>query len=82
MSKDERLKLGEASILKPTTAAELLPVRESAGMEWLRGKSLIRRVSGLGEVVIWGDVVKAIREEGDAPVVATTSPRPLKRATL
>ena len=82
MANDERLKLGEASILKPTVAAELLPVRESTGMEWLRSRSLIRRVAGLGEVVIWGDVIKAIRDDAGGTVVAATNTRPLKRAAL
>ena len=66
----DRLHLGEAAVLTPTKAAELLPVREADALRWLRARGLVRRVPGLGEVVVWGDVVAAIRA-GELVAVAT-----------
>lgn len=57
----ERLQLGAAAVLSPSRAAELLPVREADGIRWLRERELVRRVPGLGEVVVWGEVLDLIR---------------------
>ena len=57
----DRLQLGGAAVLSPSRAAELLPVRESEALRWLRDHDLVRTVPGLGEVVVWGDVVAAIQ---------------------
>lgn len=62
----ERLALGSAAVLSPTRAAELLPCRETEALRWLRDQGLVRRVDGLGELVVWGDVVAAI-QAGRAP---------------
>lgn len=78
-----RLQLGAAAVLTPTRACELLPMGETAAMLWLRRNDLIRRV-GAADVVIWGDVLEAIksdpperpkRRQHDAPT-------PLRRASL
>lgn len=81
----DRLQLGGAAVLSPTRAAELLPVRESDALRWLRERGLVRAVAGLGDVVVWGDVVEAIRAgvgptEQDLPVA---SPRErLRRGSI
>lgn len=75
---DQRLALGAAAVLSPTRAAELLPAREAVALAWLRARGLVREVRGLGEVVIWGDVVAAIMR-GEGPEETAPPPR---RATV
>lgn len=75
-----RLQLGGAAVLSPTRAAELLPIRVSDGLRWLRERQLVRDVPGLGEVVVWADVLGAI-VEGGAPREAPPTP-PGRRGTL
>jgi hypothetical protein len=66
----QRLQLGGAAVLSPTRAAELLPGRETDAQRWLRDRGLVRHVDGLGEVVVWGDVLAAITAPSAAPVAA------------
>lgn len=54
--------LGVAAVLSPAQAAELLPWRDADAREWLDRAKLVRRVDGR-EVVIWGDVILALRGE-------------------
>ena len=63
MSKD-RLHLGGAAILTLSSAAKLLPVRDSEARAWLRARGLVRSLEGR-DVVIWADVVRAL---SDAPI--------------
>lgn len=58
-----RRQLGEAAVLTPAQAAQLLPWDDASAGEWLRRRGLVRRVDGR-EVVIWGDVLEAIRSGG------------------
>jgi hypothetical protein len=59
---DDRLSLGAAAVFSPSRAAELLGGREAEVLEWLRVRRLIRKIPGLDrEVVIWGEVLEAIR---------------------
>lgn len=68
----DRLQLGGAAVLSPSKAAELLPVRDADGVRWLREHGLVRHIAGLGEVVVWGDVLDLIRAGG---AVASERPR-------
>jgi len=63
--RDLRLLLGVAAVLTPAQAAELLPWRDADAREWLDRAKLVRRVDGR-EVVIWGDVILALRGEEKA----------------
>lgn len=71
--------LTEWSVVRPTTAAEQLPMRLGDALEWLREAGVIRRVRGR-EVVIWGDVLKKIREdlEGSVPANLIPPPAPIR----
>lgn len=55
-----RLLLGSAAILTPRQAAEMLPVADADALDWLEQHGLIRYMAGR-KVVVWGDVVEAIR---------------------
>ena len=77
---EERLALGPAAVLSPQRAAELLPWGESAALAWLRERGLVREVKlsdGVRRVVIWGDVLDAIRGAPEPPPSA--APRPASR---
>lgn len=78
-----RLLLGMASVLSPRRAAELLPWRDSEARRWLRAQGLILTVGGR-ELVIWGDVLEALRREADGPEDPPPTPRvaPLPRVKL
>ena len=62
-----RLHLGAAAVLSPAKAAELLPFRESDALRWMRENGLVRQIPGLGEAVIWGEVVAAIQGPPSPP---------------
>jgi hypothetical protein len=65
---DERLALGEAALLSPSQAARMIGGNEAETMEWLRSRGLVRTIPGLGrKVVIWGEVLEAIRQPEAAP---------------
>lgn len=60
----QRLALGAAAVLPVRDAARLLPGREADNRKWLAARGLvIERPSGGGPVVVWGDVIKALREQ-------------------
>ena len=76
-----RLQLGNAAILRPSRAAEMLPGRKGDGLRWLRAHGLIRSIAGLGDVVVWGDVVAAILA-GDEPQPPPVTPASRRGGTL
>lgn len=77
-----RRELGEAAVLTPAQAAQLLPWEDAAAAEWLRRRDLIRRVDGR-EVVVWGDVVEAVRQGDTATARSPTrAVTPLRRSRL
>lgn len=78
---ERRLQQGGAAILRPTNAAEMLPVRKEDGLRWLRERGLIRSIAGLGDVVVWGDVVAAILA-GDEPQRQDVTPASRRGGTL
>lgn len=68
-----RERLGEAAVFSLSGAAELLPLADADARRWLRDLGIVRHLGGR-ELVIWGDVVNAIRD-GDAPRVQASRPR-------
>lgn len=77
-----RLALGGKAVLSMSEAARLLPVRSSDGARWLRSRGLVRDVPGLGELVVWGDVVAAIQADEVTPPKATKRRGTLPRESL
>ncbi len=73
-----RTSLGAAAVLSVTEAARLLPWRDAEARAWLREKGLVRAVPGKRPVVLWSEVLDALRgdEEGERVVRRTaTLPR-------
>lgn len=60
-----RLTLGAAAVLPVAQAVQLMPLGDARARRWLRSRGLVRDLDG-AEVVIWGDVLEALR--------ATTEP--------
>ncbi len=60
-TRSDRLTLGNAAIVTVSTAARLLPVRDSEARMWLRARNLIHVLDGR-EVVLWGEVYALILE--------------------
>lgn len=74
---EQRLLLGEAALLSPTKAAELMPMRDSEALSLLRREGLVRSRGGY-EVVRWGDVVAWFDRkdrEGNSPQGKIKLPR-------
>ena len=59
----DRLLLGRAAVLSPSEAGRLLPVERVKAKAWLEEMGLVRILCGK-EVVIWGDVLDALRAVG------------------
>lgn len=82
---ERRAAMGPSAVLSPTKAAELLPVRETEALAWLRGKGLVIEDPELGDVVIWGDVLEMLRQQRPATKgrkKAATTAKELMRAQL
>lgn len=52
---------GPTAVISASSAAKALPWRDAEARTWLRREQLIRRVDGR-DVVIWGDVLAALRQ--------------------
>jgi hypothetical protein len=76
-----RAALGSAAVLSEAEACELLPCRDGDARAWLREAGLVVEHPVLGRVVVWEDVVAAIRArpEPEGPV---RPPSGLPRRTL
>lgn len=59
----KRLLLGAAACLPLAEAAGLLPLADREALAWLRERGLVRHLAGR-PVVLWLDVIEAIRAEG------------------
>ncbi len=66
MSQTERIHLGASGVFALSKAAKLLPLRDSDARGWLRQKGLVLNLEGR-EVVVWGDVVEALRAHDITP---------------
>jgi hypothetical protein len=81
-----RLAQGDAAVLSPEEAVELLPWRDESARAWLQTQGLVHEVmlpdGGSGRYVLWDEVLKALR------VHALVQPAPrgkvvgLKRRTV
>lgn len=62
--------LGPGAILSLADACGLVPLRlsQSRKAAWMRAHNLVRDFDGL-ECVIWGDLLSALRGEGQGPPV-------------
>ncbi len=74
-----RRQLGAAAVISETEAASWLPCRDEVARQWLRDEGLVR-VTPLGRVVVWGEVLDALTRSApaEAPRVRrppTTLPR-------
>lgn len=75
MSRQEaRRQQGAAAVFSEAEAVRCLPVREATAREWLRDRGLVQDVPGLGRVVVWADVLEAIRQGGGPREPETTRP--------
>ena len=63
---EERLLQGAGAVFSRSQAAALLPVADSTAFHWLTGQGLVRFLAGK-PVVIWGDVLDALREPSPKP---------------
>ena len=66
----DRLRLGRDAIVSLSDAAALLPMSDDEARDWLRASGLVRDFHGR-HVVLWGEVLDAIRE---LPVVGGWNP--------
>jgi len=67
-----RERLGEAAVFTLSAAAELIPLADTDARRWLRARGIVRNLNGR-ELVIWGDVVSAIRE-GEPSTIRSSRP--------
>lgn len=78
-----RLIISRDAIITEARAAELLPCSDVKAREWLRAKRLVRNHPVLGRVVVWEDVIAAVREcdqpEDPPPRRPTGYPREVLR---
>lgn len=73
-----RLALGPAAVLTVTVAAQLMPRSDAKCRKWLRDHGLVRTDPLLGEVVIWGDVLEALRNPAPSPATRPAGRLPRK----
>lgn len=74
--REERRELGAGAVFSEAEAVRLLPVRDAVAREWLRSSGLVHEHPKLGRVVVWGEVLAALRTpEAPAPAKAAALPR-------
>lgn len=76
--------MGSSATLTLGEAVALLPVQDAEAREWLRGNGLVRDLLGR-EVVVWGDVVDAIKAGNDPTVCGSkesSKPKAVKAPAL
>ena len=61
-----RRELGMGAVISLYQAAQLLPLPDEEAVELLRREGVVLRVRGR-EIVVWADVVEALRRVGQAP---------------
>ena len=67
-----RLALGANAVLSLAQAVDLLPLDRVKARQWLKDRSLVRTLAE-HEVVIWGDVLDALRDGATARQPSPTS---------
>ena len=79
--RERRLKLGGAAVLSLEEAAEYVPISDAAAKAWLIDHGLVLDLDGR-RVVIWGDVLDALRRREQAePQSASPAPRRKRRGS-
>lgn len=68
-------------VLRVSEAARALPIRTADALGWLRSRGLVHDLLGR-EVVIWADVLVALREGVPAAPPPTTRPRLARSSSL
>ena len=68
-----------AAVVSVSRALEALPWRRSVAKAWLHRSGLVRRGRGGREVVVWGDVLDALRDSGPVGDSSRKQPPPLPR---
>lgn len=68
-----RLELGAAAILSVVTAVALMPLAEADARRWLEEHGLVHDLAGR-RVVIWGDVLEALRSHPPASAPPPSGP--------
>lgn len=78
-----RVQLGDAAVLSPREACELLPWRDDTAMAWLRKHGLVREEmmpdGTTGEYVLWDEVRRTLRAR-EVATPRNTLPAPKRRA--
>ena len=74
-----RRELGAAAVVTEAEAVRLLPCRDATARAWLRERGLVRETP-LGRVVVWGEVLREIAQQDEAPAEAPRAR--LARASL
>ena len=78
----QRLALGSGAVFSVAQAAGLLPIHDRDARRWIRDRGLVRHLAGR-EVVIWGDLLDAVRSGDDVQPVERPAPgKGLLRARL
>jgi hypothetical protein len=77
----QQRELTEASLVTIGVAVRAMRVRRSLAVAWLREHQLVRNVAGR-ERVIWGDVLRVIRGDGQAALRARPTFKGLPRERL
>lgn len=62
----DRLALGAAAVVTVATATSLLPLGDKEARTWLRDRGLVRDLLGR-QVVVWGDVLDALKGDDGGP---------------
>jgi hypothetical protein len=66
--RDERIALGAAAVVTVREAVKRLPISDCDAEAFIRERQLVRSLRGR-EVVIWGDVLDALRGASSAPML-------------
>ena len=70
--------LGPCDLLTVAEAVRALRIREADARRWIRERGLVRRVEGR-DLVVWGEVVRAISGAVEEPPSAAPRPRGRQR---
>lgn len=67
-----RLAMGANAVLSLAQAVDLLPLDRVKARQWLKDRNLVRTLAE-HEVVIWGDVLDALRAGSEVPAPARST---------
>lgn len=67
-----RLAMGGSAVLSLAQAVDLLPLNRADARQWLQSRGLVRTLAE-HEVVIWGDVLDALRAGSEVTALARST---------